>query len=54
MTLSRKEWAELMVTYPRHLLLTILVRTAEDLGIFQPHHPVYKYLVQILDFLKIL
>lgn len=54
MTLTRREWTELMLSFPRHLVLTSMVRMAEELGIFQPHHPAYKHLVNTLDFMKIL
>ena len=48
MTLTRWEWAWLMVSHPRHLVITTLVRAAEDWGIFQPHSGLYKYLVNVL------
>ena len=48
MTLTRQEWAWLMVSHPRHLVITTLVRAAEDWGIFQPHSGLYKYLVNVL------
>ena len=48
MTLTRVEWAWLMVSHPRHLVITTLVRAAEDWGIFQPHSGLYKYLVNVL------
>ena len=54
LTLTRLEWAGLMLSHPRHLLLTTAVRLAELWGLFQPHNDLYRYLVYILHTLRIL
>ena len=54
MTLTRPEWAGLMLGHSRHLVLSTAVRLAELGGVFHPHHVLYRYLVYILDTIKIL
>ena len=47
MTLTRLEWAQLMLSHPRHLFVTSIVRYADTLGLFAPQHPLYSSLVKI-------
>ena len=54
MTLTRLEWAGLMLAHSRHLVLSTAVRLAELGGVFHPHHVLYRYLVYILDIMRIL
>ena len=54
MTLTRLEWAGLMLGHSRHLVVTTAVRLAEMGGVFHPHHVLVRYLVYILDTMKIL
>ena len=49
MTLSHYEWAQLIIRYPKHLLVTNIVRAAENLGVFHPHHPVYSFVVKFAE-----
>jgi len=53
-TLTRMEWLRLMLSYPDHLLVTNFVRTLESLGAFNPHHPIIRNLVGILEYFKII
>ena len=54
MTLTRLEWAGLMLGYSKHLIVSTAVRAAELWGIFHPQHVVYRYIVYILDTITIL
>ena len=48
------EWVMHMLTYPRHLLVTCFVRASEQLGLFRPHHPMYKVFVSAVEFVGII
>ena len=48
------EWVMHMLTYPRHLLVTCFVRASEQLGLFRPHHPLYKVFVSAVEFVGII
>jgi len=53
-TLTRLEWVKLMLSYPDHVLATNFVRTMESLGAFNPHHPLLRNLVGMLEYFSIL
>lgn len=52
--LDRAEWAKLMISNMDHFVMTSFVRTAEKLGLFVPHHPVYAFIVSMGETLNIL
>ena len=54
MTLTRLEWAWLMLAHSKHLLVSTAVRLAELGGIFHPHNVLLRYLVYLLDIMRIL
>ena len=54
LTMACLEWVVHMLTYPRHLLVTCFVRASEQLGLFRPHHPLYKVFVTAVEFVGII
>ena len=51
MVLTRYQWAGLMLTHWRHLLITTSVRAADLMNLFQPDHALLGYLVKLAHYL---
>ena len=52
MVLTRYQWAVLMLSHWRHLLMTTSVRACDLLDLFRPEHELFGYLAKFTHFVS--